>query len=310
MNKNKKQIVPIKFGIGQKDCNLCKNKSLNLLYSLKLYDVVQCCRCGLRFRTKRPSIIEAKALYENQHYLNSNLFVNWKSNYSEDAIEVNIFKEGLLALDTIHSTSLSDNKKRKILDIGCARGVFLDLARRYSWDAIGIDLSSQSAEFARTNFGLSVRVGTLEEAGFPDQFFDAVTMWDVIEHLEDPMRTLKEIRRILKPRGALLIMTPNSDSLINFIGRVLYFISLGFFIKPIELLYDLHHNYYFSERTLGVALSKTGFGDMFCTKRYPAYVERWQTTKIPYFLKVGANVLDYISKLFNLDYRIVIGVRK
>lgn len=103
-------------------------------------------------------------------------------------------------------------KPGRILDIGCATGLFLDGMKSLGWETVGVEPSDVAAQYARTRMGLNVFHGTLESAAFPDSSFDVVTLWDVFEHLHDPIATLAEIRRILRPDGKLVISIPNPDS--------------------------------------------------------------------------------------------------
>jgi ubiquinone/menaquinone biosynthesis C-methylase UbiE len=81
------------------------------------------------------------------------------------------------------------------------------------WSVVGLDFDEQAARAARKNYGIEVKVCRLEEMGCPDGSFDAVTMNHVIEHVFDPVATLREICRILRPGGMIVAVTPNADSL-------------------------------------------------------------------------------------------------
>ena len=80
------------------------------------------------------------------------------------------------------------------------------------WNLFGVEVNEYAANLAREQ-GLDVRLGTLEQAHFPNDFFDVVTLWDVLEHLHDPAGCLQEIARILKPDGLLVIRVPNASGL-------------------------------------------------------------------------------------------------
>jgi SAM-dependent methyltransferase len=80
------------------------------------------------------------------------------------------------------------------------------------WDVHGVEINGEVAEFARRRYGIDIVPGTLEAVAYPAAFFDAVTMWDVLEHLHDPSATLREIHRILKPGGILVVRVPNLAS--------------------------------------------------------------------------------------------------
>jgi SAM-dependent methyltransferase len=99
----------------------------------------------------------------------------------------------------------------RVLDVGCGPGLLLDEARRRGWTAHGVELSTWAVGQARAR-GIDVFNGTLEEAAYQDAHFDAVFMVDVLEHLTDPVRTLAEITRVLRPGGVLCLVTPDAAS--------------------------------------------------------------------------------------------------
>jgi len=102
----------------------------------------------------------------------------------------------------------------QLLDVGCATGTFLAEMKRYGdWQVFGVEPNQWAARYAREHLALDVFPGRLSEAGFADNQFNVVTMWDVLEHLHDPRQTLAEIARILKPGGFLICSVPNLDSI-------------------------------------------------------------------------------------------------
>jgi SAM-dependent methyltransferase len=88
-----------------------------------------------------------------------------------------------------------------------------ELQRRNRWEVMGVEPSTEAANFARKTFGLNIHVGDLASARFPSAHFDAITMWDVLEHLHDPLADLREVRRVIKPDGLFLFRVPAWDSL-------------------------------------------------------------------------------------------------
>lgn len=105
------------------------------------------------------------------------------------------------------------------LDVGCHTGDFLLLTRRLGMEVAGVELDPHAAAVAKER-GLEVHNGTLSSARFAAGSFDVVTLNHVFEHLPDPVETLREIRRILKPGGTLVLATPNPDSLVrSFFGE-------------------------------------------------------------------------------------------
>jgi SAM-dependent methyltransferase len=104
-------------------------------------------------------------------------------------------------------------RRGRILDVGCATGNFLDAMRRAGWQAEGVEPAAEAAAYARERLGLAVTTGRLEEAALPAAAYDAVTLWDVLEHVHEPRATLSEAARLLRPGGALILGLPNPDSL-------------------------------------------------------------------------------------------------
>ncbi len=134
-----------------------------------------------------------------------------------------------------------------LLDIGCGEGFFLFNASRAGYDAKGVELSRDAADYARTEFNLDVQAKPFEELRFPENCFDVITMWQVLEHVPYPRAILEEAHRILKPRGLLALSTPNIDGLpARILGRRWWNIRM------------LHINQ-FSTKTLGALLDNTGF---------------------------------------------------
>jgi len=135
---------------------------------------------------------------------------------------------------------------RTLLDVGAHTGVFVEIAARHGWDAWGVEPSHWAVEQARTR-GLQMWTGTLQTAQIADQSFSVVTMWDVIEHLTDPLRTLQEAWRVLEPDGWLVIHTIDIESLF---ARLM---------GPRWPWLMEMHLYYYSQQTMVRMLEKAGF---------------------------------------------------
>ena len=99
----------------------------------------------------------------------------------------------------------------RLVDVGCSRGQFVGFAAEAGFAAEGVEPAPDIAAAARA-LGLNVRTGLLEEQAYPDATFDAASLFEVVEHLRDPLLLMRECRRILKPGGTLLISTGNAAS--------------------------------------------------------------------------------------------------
>lgn len=103
-------------------------------------------------------------------------------------------------------------ERGRLLDIGCGSGQFLYNMQQLGWQVEGTDLDPMAQNLARQK-GINIRIGNLEVQNYPDDYFDAITMNHVIEHLHYPLKTVQECYRILRPRGRLIVVTPNIESL-------------------------------------------------------------------------------------------------
>jgi SAM-dependent methyltransferase len=155
----------------------------------------------------------------------------------------------------------------RVLDVGTAGGAFLEAAEQFGYHAVGMEPSQYLVERARTR-GLTVEQGTIDNHKFPAGGFDMVTLWDVIEHLVDPKKALRQIARLLKPGGILLINFPDIGTWqARFAGRRFWWI----------LSVHLHH---FTRRTVEDICRRTGF-ETFHFARY------WQVLEFGYLERMA-----------------------
>lgn len=139
---------------------------------------------------------------------------------------------------------------RRVLDVGCGAGAFLLQAREAGWESFGVDFDPVAVEGAR-GLGLDVTLGGIEAIQNRPDFFDAVTMSHVIEHVHDPMETLRLVSRVLRPGGRLYVETPNIDAL----GHKIYGASWRGLEAP-------RHLAIYNRPGLSLALKKAGFVDV------------------------------------------------
>lgn len=110
---------------------------------------------------------------------------------------------------------LDDLPPGRVLDVGCGDGQFLYRMHQAGWSVAGLDFDSKAIEAAKIRYGrygFELFTSDLAEARFPSNSFEAVTMSHVIEHVPHPVEFLAEARRILKPGGRLVAVTPNVKS--------------------------------------------------------------------------------------------------
>jgi SAM-dependent methyltransferase len=146
-----------------------------------------------------------------------------------------------------------------LLDVGCGRGELLWAAREAGWDCEGVDPSPAHLEWGRINLGIEGRLGTIEEAHFPDAYFDAINMGGVIEHLYDPYATLKEVWRVLKPGGIFYLDAPNENCFYTRIGN-LYLRAQGRdWVVNLAPTFPPYHIQGFNPVSLRQLLQRVGF---------------------------------------------------
>ena len=224
-------------------CNLCGSDNTNLLYTKDSFKIVICKNCGLVYINPRLDSKTLDQLYnkdnkdfDDQHFkTNINYYINTKKD------DKKTFERRLNLIQKY-------KKQGKLLDIGCSIGTFLDIARKKGWDTFGIDLSKASIDYCTKELKLNVKQGKLEDIKFPSNSFDVVIMSDLLEHVPNPIATLKEANRILKKEGLLFITTPDIGSITAKLMRTRWV-----HLKPRE------HIYYFTPKTIERILSKTGF---------------------------------------------------
>jgi len=114
----------------------------------------------------------------------------------------------------------SKNIKGKILDLGCGTGDTLVLLKKLGWETYGIDMDKNALFMGKRKGLKNLRLGTYQALSkYPDSFFDAIRLYHVIEHIDDPVKCVRLIKRKLKKNGELIIGTPNADSLLSFLFK-------------------------------------------------------------------------------------------
>lgn len=141
-----------------------------------------------------------------------------------------------------------DFKNIRLLDVGCASGAFIKIANKLGVHAEGVEPMAFPAR-AATASGLKVTEGYLEDLNLPEESFDVVTLFEVIEHLKNPVSLLKECRRILRPGGLMIVKTGNTDS-----WTVRYMKERWDYFCP-----AIGHISFFNPRSMKVLAERTGF---------------------------------------------------
>jgi len=203
--------------------------------------------CGLVFRNSVLHPADINKFYETKYSLIFN--------------EQEVGKHRLNIYENFLNKITRKNKTGRLLDVGCGYGDFLNLAHERGWEVHGIEPSRDASDYIKKRFSFSVSP-YLEKDIFPPDYFDAVTFWNVLDHLSDPKKVLNEVKRVLKPGGLLFIRIPNHNFQI-FSFKTAAFID-KFFIenKDIKNKVAVFHLFSFNAQTIKKLLFQVGFHDI------------------------------------------------
>ena len=232
------------------------------------FSMVRCAECGLLMLNPRPTADEMSAYYPQEYepYLRTRSAL--RSQLSDLVLRLKLRARVGFVRDF--------GSQGDLLDVGCGSGGFLrQVSQLGGWRVKGVELNPSVAQFVRERLGLDVFSGEVMDAGFADNSFDIVTMWDVLEHVRDPLRVLGEVRRILRPGGLFLCSTPNAESVdARLFGR--YWIG-----------YDIpRHLYVFSTSTLDRLLTQAGLH----VERFFCFYGRYTTFALSVSLWINAHI--------------------
>jgi 2-polyprenyl-3-methyl-5-hydroxy-6-metoxy-1,4-benzoquinol methylase len=236
-----------------------------------LFDaLVRCKQCSLVYLNPR---IRASLIVQSYSDAEDPTFVQ------QNAERIATFKKNLLRLGKRYG--ITPQTAKRVLDVGCAGGAFPKAATDLGFEAIGVEPSRWLAEQGRKLYGLDVRSGLLQDQKFEDASFDLVSLWDVIEHLSNPREVMADIRRLLRPRGYLIVNYPDYGSLARIVlGRKWPMLLSG-------------HLTYFTPATIRSFLENNGF-EVVEIKPF------WQTLQLAYVLRRAAAYFGFFGALEKL----------
>jgi 2-polyprenyl-3-methyl-5-hydroxy-6-metoxy-1,4-benzoquinol methylase/glycosyltransferase involved in cell wall biosynthesis len=239
---------------------------------------------GHRFHDKIGVCLECNLIF-NDTECTANQILGMYS----DVIDENFYSYLLHARERTYSYNLKKIKSflppsGKLLDIGAYCGVFMRTAKEMGYEVIGIEPSKWASNEARKNTGDEVICGTLKDLREDANNFDVITMWDVFEHLSDPVGELKDIWLRLKPNGVLVLSTMN---MVNWFPKIMK--------EAYPWILD-KHLFYFNPKTLTSMLNKSGF-ELVCQKSYRHYISiEYLMYKLSSLGIPGASLIGKLSK--------------
>jgi 2-polyprenyl-3-methyl-5-hydroxy-6-metoxy-1,4-benzoquinol methylase len=190
-------------------CILCGSSRRAVMHEKAPYQIVRCADCGLVYTLPRLSSDALREMYQSDY---------WRSDAAKDFGYTDYVADEPLYVKTFRMRGDLVARHRpppaRLLDVGCAAGFALTALRERGYDVRGVELSKPMAELARRRLGddAAVHCGVLEESLFGGAKFDVITMFDVVEHVEDPVAFLATARRMLSPGGVIVFETQNVAS--------------------------------------------------------------------------------------------------
>lgn len=212
-------------------CIICEKNEVASLYPS--CNIVKCANCGLVFADVDVANSELAEIYGKDYFAGEEY-----ANYVEDKeVHQKNFRRHLQIVKRFSSPG------GKLLEIGCAYGHFLELAKD-DWEVYGVDVSKEACGYAKRELSVPVFDGEFLDTAFPSNHFDIVCLWDTIEHVPKPHLYFKEIERILKVGGCLCLTTGDIGSLIPRLRG-----------EKWRLIHPPSHLFYFSQDTMSKLLS-------------------------------------------------------
>jgi 2-polyprenyl-3-methyl-5-hydroxy-6-metoxy-1,4-benzoquinol methylase len=212
------------------------------------FKMIKCSNCGLIYLNPRPNKEFVKYYYPDNFY-----------NFRKEAGEIlsKVVKVSRLYLDRWNRKKIIEKVKiverwspvGKLLDVGCAAGEFLNYMKKRNWDVNGVEISPDMCRYAEDRYKIDCFNGDLLEMIVNQGEFDVITFWASLEHLYDPLGTLRKANKILRPGGKIVVLVPNAESLED-----KWFRNVD--RNPIDVP---RHLYHFSPSTLERLFDAAGF---------------------------------------------------
>lgn len=220
-------------------CVICRGRPrLKFVTSQTKLSILECPTCGLWILDKRLLTPERHAIYTGRY------FEGWGS--SQDlAGPINCMKRK--TFERVFREISGYRAPGRLLDVGCAFGASLQVAEAWGWDGYGLELNPSALALAREKLGSRIMCGDFESVELQEQSYDTILMFDVLEHLPDPVGAVAKVYRLLRPNGLVVINTPCPQSLSARLMR-----RIWFHVKT-------EHLFLFSRRSLLLLLEQSGF---------------------------------------------------
>lgn len=245
-------------------CPICESKKYTTYWAMRGYKLAKCLECQFVWDPYRAENVLSQ--YDKNYFQNENPKGGYANYYEGMRVNKKTFSDRLSKIEK------RIKKKEGLLDVGSALGDCLFEAKKIGWkNSMGLEVSKFACDFARKR-GLKVENTTLDKSKIKNNSFNIVTYQDVIEHVENPVVELKLVHKKLIKGGWVFLVTPDIGGLWHkLLG------SLWYHYKPGE------HIMYFSEKTLRLALEKSGFKNIETRKTYHVLSVEYILNRLKYY---------------------------
>ena len=257
-------------------CPVCHNQNINhiltaedFLVTREKFQIYSCQNCGLRFTNPRPNDDQLAGYYDSDEYI---------SHSNEGSSLINglykIARTFTLRRKRKLIESLSQSKR--LLDVGCGTGHFIDYCQQHGWQVDGVEPNEIARTQAEEKTKIVIRQDLSEVA---DTSFQVITLWHVLEHLPNLEQTMNQLKSLLAPGGVIIIAVPNFEA---------YEASV---FKEYWAAYDVpRHLYHFNANALEQLVNKYGLK---IARTYPMKLDSFYISLLSNKNKTNSN--KYIS---------------
>ena len=282
-------------------CLLCESDRSRMVWREKGFQIDRCGGCGVLFAVTPPSQAKLNALYEEGQLTGVPI-----ASIGREVGPPPAWKQ-------YEQTSILKRLKGlgagggALLDIGAFDGMFMQNAKRFGFDVTGVEPIREAYLHISGTLGLPVVHGDLYSAALEAERFSAVSLLDVIEHISDPVAELREVLRVLKPGGVLVMTTPNAGGLMQRIVGT----KRSIFGQPWCPIDDVPwHLWGFTPQTIRLCMEKAGFHVEIVDSLEPSPLSSNRNSGSTKWKQLALIAAAKTSKLVNMSDRMVVFAKK
>lgn len=262
MNKDKTEVVK---------CNFCSSSEYKNYDTESDWTIVECLNCDFLYTNPRPTIESLPSYYEESYFADERHFDKF---YNKDGTIKEVVTDYTNRIIDVESFV---EKRGNVLDVGCARGAFLNVLKNRGWSSYGVEISQDAVNLGTELYGVDLFCGTIEKFE-TDKKFDVICMYQTLEHVPNPKEVVEKSHSLLNKNGVLVIEVPNVQSFDMKISK-----------KRKHLSYDLpRHLNHFTPELLKSEIEKIGFEVVDINYYYPNF--------LLYFFKVKSQLKGYLRR--------------